>query len=131
MIKEELISILLQLSKADLNFENQEYAYIHEVGKNMGMERLEVEKIIHSDYKYNLTIPPSEQDRMNILYYLLFLMKVDKSVTDQETKLIYHFGFKLGFSEKMLDDFIQLVFLHQKGKVPIEDMLNIIRRYQN
>lgn len=95
---EELISLLVQLSKSDQNFDDFEFSYILQVGYNVGLSQSQIENAIRSNTKKELVFPKSEQDRMNILYYLLFLMKIDKSVDEKEIELIHHYGFKLGFS---------------------------------
>lgn len=128
---EELISLLVQLSKSDNHFDDFEFSYILQVGHAVGLNQMQIEDAIRYNTKKELTFPKSEQDRMNILYYLLFLMKIDKSVDEKETELIYHYGFKLGFSKSMLDDFIGVITEHSDSRVPTEKMLAIIKKYQN
>ena len=66
-----------------------------------------------------------------MLYYLLFLMKIDKRVPEEETGIIHHYGFKLGFSRAMINDFIDLISQYQEHRVPEEEMIDIIRKYSN
>lgn len=128
---EELISLLVHISKSDNNFDDFELSYILQVGQAVGLESYKVEETIRSGKVIDPTFPKTEHERMSILYYMLFLMKIDKNVSDKEKELIYHYGFKLGFPKNMLDEFIVLISQHQDSKVPTDQMLNIIRKYQN
>ena len=58
-------------------------------------------------------------------------VRIDKSVDEDEAALVHHFGFRLGFSRGMINDFIDLMKHHQDSRVPSSGMLDIIRRYQN
>jgi len=128
---EELISLLVQISKSDKQFDDFEFSYILQVGSAIGLDQLQIEEAIRSNSQTKLSIPKTEQERMNILYYMLFLMKIDKSVNEKEIELIHHYGFKLGFSKAMLDDFILVITEHAEDRVPTEKMISIIRKYQN
>ena len=128
---EELISLLVQLSKSDNQFDDFELSYILQVGQAVGLDQVQIEDAIRSSTHKEPTFPKSEQERMNVLYYMLFLMKIDKEVSQKETELVHHYGFKLGFSKAMLDDFIHIISSHTDKRVPADRMLEIIRKYQN
>lgn len=131
MNNEELISALIQLSRIDNHFDEFEFTYILKVGHHLGIEDNLVEKMIKESIHATLRPPADEQERMTILYHLLFMMKVDQKVNMHEIELIHHYGFKLGFSKNMIDDFVQLVENHLGENIPTEDMLNIIKKYNN
>lgn len=131
MNNEELISALIQLSRIDNHFDEFEFTYILKVGQHLGIEDKLVEKMIKDSIDAPLNPPSGEQDRMTVLYHLLFMMKVDKKVDIHEVELIHHYGFKLGFSKNMIDDFIKLVETHLVKNIPTEEMLAIIKKYNN
>jgi len=131
MQAEELISLLVHISKSDNHFDDFELSYILQVGQAIGLEQYKIEETIRSGKTIDPTFPKTEQERMSILYYMLFLMKIDKAVSEREKDLIHHYGFKLGFSKLMLDEFIQLISQHQDSRVPTDQMIAIIRKYQN
>ncbi|MBT8233412.1 MAG: hypothetical protein HKO66_05770 [Saprospiraceae bacterium] len=128
---EELIALLVQLSRSDNNFDDFEFSYILQVGQALGMNQLDIEDAIRYNTRKEVGFPKTEQDRMNILYHMLFLMKIDKNVSPKEAELIHHYGFKLGFSKSMLDEFITVITDYAHERVPTEKMLDIIRKYQN
>lgn len=131
MQAEELISILIHLSRVDNKFDEFEFSYILNVGRYVGLADPIVESLIKDPELTDLTIPSSEEDRMTILYYLLFLMKIDQNISKEEKDLIQHYGFKLGFSKIMVDDFIDLMETYKESQVPTSKMIEIIKKYQN
>lgn len=131
MSSEELLSILVRLSRIDDYFDQFELGFLIKVGNHLGIQNELVEDLIKKPLDSQSSVPSSEQDRMNILYYMLFLMKIDTIITDSEKEMVHHYGFMLGFSKPMIDDFIKLMEEHKFRKVPTESMLNVIRRYQN
>ena len=131
MNSEELLSILIQLSKADSYFDEFEFTYLLKVGKNIGLEDEVVETMIKSSTVLPLTIPKNEKERITIIYYMLFLMKVNHVIKSEEKELLHHYGFKLGFSAGMIDDFIKVIEGHKAEQINKDLMLNILRKYQN
>ncbi len=131
MNPEELLHHLVLLSKSDKNFSDSEFMYILNVAETLGFPQSQLELIIRDSESRELTIPATEQERMKIFYYLLFLMKIDKNISDSETELIHHYGFKLGFSRAMVNDFIDIIVEYKDGVIPTYDMIKVIKKYQN
>ncbi|MBT8189837.1 MAG: TerB family tellurite resistance protein [Saprospiraceae bacterium] len=131
MKAEELISILIRLSRADNHFDKYEFGYIINVGKHLDVPNHIIESLIKDPFVDSIKTPRSEQDRMTILYYLLFMMKIDRNITEEEKDMIQHYGFKLGFSRSMINDFIHLMEEYRNTTVPIPEMLEIIKKYKN
>lgn len=132
MQSEELLSLLVQLSKVDNYFDEFELTYLLKVGKHIGLNDEKVETLIKSDnIPTSISIPPNEMDRMKIIYYMLFLMKVDDKVSEEEIELLHHYGFKLGFSAPMLSEFVGVVSRYQDTRIPPDALLKIIKKYQN
>ena len=131
MSSEELLSTLVKLSRIDDFFDQFELSFLIKVGQQLDIDNYRVEQLIKAPLPKELTIPSSERDRMNILYHMLFLMKVDTIISEEEVEMIYHYGFKLGFSKPMLDEFISVVESHKFKPIPTEVMINIIKKYQN
>ena len=131
MKAEGLLSVLIQLSRSDNYFDQFELTYILKVGQHIGLDNDLVEEMIKKGSKKNLEIPTKEQDRMAILYYMLFLMKIDTIVTEEEKEMVHHYGFKLGFSKTMIDEFILVIEEYKFRKVPPEKMVEVLTKYQN
>ena len=131
MSSEELLSTLIKLSRVDDFFDQFEFTFLMKVGHELGIENEKVERLINKPLEGEIIIPTSEQDRMNILYHMLFLMKIDTIISEEEIEMVQHYGFKLGFPAPMIDDFISIVQKHKFKAIPTETMLNIIRKYHN
>jgi uncharacterized tellurite resistance protein B-like protein len=131
MKSEEVLAALIKLSKADNYFDEFEFTYLLKVGKHLGIEDNRVEDLIKNVDITNLTIPQKEEERMTIIYYMLFLMKVDTIIREEEIEVIHHYAFKLGFSAVMIDDFIALMKKNKFKNIAVEDMLSIIKKYHN
>ena len=131
MKSEELISALIHLSKVDNYFDQFEFTYILKVGRHIGLDDQKVERMIKNNTRLQLSIPESEEDRIGIMYYMLFLMKIDTIIHEEEKGLMHHYGFKLGFSRAMIDDFIIIMEKNKFKNVETKDMLDVLRKYQN
>lgn len=126
-----IIRILYHLAKTDGAVTDIEFTYLVHVGKKMGFSMEDVRTIMLEDKELNEILPYDEQDRMQVLYQLLFMMDVDKKIAEEEEKTIFHFGLKLGFSEYMIKDFMEIFRKHDIDDLPPEVMLDIIKKYQN
>ncbi len=131
MQAQELLSILVKLSKIDDYFDEFELSYLLKAGSHLGIEDSQVEYLVKNPLDVPFVPPQKEQDRMEIIYYMLFLMKIDNIISDQEVDMVHHYGFKLGFSKHMIDDFVQIMKKHKHKTVPTSLMLDVIRKYQN
>jgi len=131
MKAQELLHILYRLSESDGHISQEEVAFLIGIAKQIGGAHLSLEEIKNQDLNIAPDYPKEEKDRMTILYYLLFLMKADKHIDDEEKKTIHHFGFKLGFSELMVQEMIQIIESKKDSKILPEELLQIIIRHNN
>jgi len=130
-LSKNLIALLFKLSKKDQGTGSVERSYIDYVANQLGVEDYQVKEIEAEYEKFDMQIPENEMQRMSILYYLLFLIKIDSDVSEKEIKLVKEFGFKLGFRARLVDELTSLMKEHEGGKVPQEAMLEKIKKYQN
>ena len=68
---------------------------------------------------------------MAVLYDLLFLMKIDGDVAEEEKELVLELGVRLGFRISMIEEFIQTISNYIGQTVPPNALLDIIRKYMN
>ena len=129
--KQSIIALLVKLHKADELSDSSNMSYIRQVAQYLGLNLSETEEVIKNVDDYTLVPPNSEEERMQILYFLLFQMKSDAIATHEEIKLIKEFGFRLGFHENLTTDMIQLILENLYKKVPPLAMVEIIKKYQN
>jgi hypothetical protein len=127
-----LLKLLVHISKADLIIKEGELAYLLHICRNLGLDpELIRTYILQQDENIHEILPQTEQDRMNILFHLLFTMKSDYEIHPYEENQIFSLSFKLGFSEDMTRDFIQLMKEHTSEGMPLNGMLEIVRKHNN
>ena len=128
--KENILAIIVEVSKVDGGIHENEMLWILQLGFSMGMNEEEIRDItIKEDSK--LFIPSSEKERMTILYYLVFLIKVDGKITEEEQNILHHFGLKLGFNHLMVANIIRVVQANLGNKLPPDAIINEVRKYLN
>lgn len=126
----QIIRILRSVSIADGALTHSELDLIRKVGDYYGLSSDEVDDELITDEPL-ISLPRDENDRIKILYYMLYLIKADHVVDQEEVKLIHHFGLKLGFREKMLDKLVDISKANIGKGLPLEKMLDTIRQYLN
>lgn len=126
-----MIKILAYIAKADGKLQENELAYLLYVAQKINVAPEDVRQILVDNQPLHEMLPSDEQDRMNVLYHLLFMMGADKTVADEEEKALYYFGLKLGFSEWMVKDFLEVFKTYDIDDLPPGAMVDIIKKYQN
>lgn len=130
-LKKSIIAVLLRLLHIDKNTSSSEFAYILKVAFNLGLTKADVDNVEKNIESYPLKAPANEQDRMTILYYLLFLMEIDGKVSKSEEIFVQEFGFKLGFRTTLTAELIEVIKEYASKRLPADAMLNRIRTYLN
>jgi len=65
------------------------------------------------------------------LYHLLIMMASDHDVNLLEEQLIFKLAFRLGFHESMTRDFIEVVKTSKVNEMPVNLLLDVIRKHNN
>ncbi len=126
-----VFSLIYQMNIADSDFNKMESKYLVNVGNVLGLSQKEMEQVLDDPNSYNLIPPANEQERMEILYYMLFSMRIDGNISKVEEAHIYKAGLKLGFNEAMITDMINLFKQYLKTRLPKDALIKIIRKYLN
>ena len=129
--KQTHILTLLMLSEADNRDHENEIRFINHVAGRIGLSEGDVQEIDQHPERLTFSLPETEQDRMTVLYDLLFLMKIDGSVVEEEKELVRELGIRLGFRIDMVEEFIQTMAKYIGQEVPSNELLSIIKKYMN
>ncbi|MEM6964420.1 MAG: TerB family tellurite resistance protein [Bacteroidota bacterium] len=129
--KKSIIALLYKMVKADGGIAPIEKQYLFDIAKNIGLDTASVKEVVRNPDAYQLETPTDEQDRMTIMYYLLFMMRVDGKILPAEEKLVYEAGFRLGFNELLVRDLIKVMKQYLDAEIPPEEMLKHVRKYLN
>lgn len=125
-----VLKLMVHVCKADKIFDVNEFGYLIHYCKQLNINP-EIIREYAAFESVNEILPESEQDRMNILYHLLFIMNADSHVDPAEEKVIYQIAFRLGFSETMVNDFLFLMKNYKLDNLPEGSMIQIIQKYSN
>jgi hypothetical protein len=128
--KKNILHLMAQLVQVDGSIHPVERTYISSLGTSFGFTKKMITSILEKPSN-ELLIPSNEQERMTILFYLLLLMKVDKHISREEEKLIFHFGFKLGFRETLMRDFVETIKAYSDKRLPPNILLEKVKKYMN
>ncbi|MEN0050314.1 MAG: hypothetical protein AAF806_24835 [Bacteroidota bacterium] len=130
-LKKATLALLVQMMTSDAQIMPIEEKYIDYVAKELDITTLDVHKIRANPDHFDLKPPQGEQERMTILYYLLFTMRVDGRIEAKEEELCYKAALRLGFNHQMISDLIS-VMKHSKGNdLPPDLLLKEIKKYMN
>ena len=129
--KQTHILTLLMLAEADDRDHVNEIRFINNVAGRIGLGESDVQEINKHPERLTFSLPESEEDRMTVLYDLLFLMKIDGNVAEEEQELVRELGARLGFRISMVEEFIQTIAKYVGKQVPSNALLDIIRKYMN
>ncbi len=129
--RKAIVALLMKMATVDGQVEVIEQQFIGNVARQIGLTEEDINAINANPEQYPVSPPPPEQERMTILYYLLFTMTVDGKVHEAEEKLCYQVGLRLGFNEYMTRDLINVLKKFLNKKLPKEALLNEIKKYMN
>ena len=129
--RKSIIALLFKLAKSDDSVSNIEKLYLRDIANSIGIDSLSIDEIIQNPEAYPLKVPLNERERMTILYYLLFMMRVDGRIEKGEEKLIYTASFRLGFNEKLTEDLIGVMKTYLNKELPPDLMLTLVKKYLN
>lgn len=129
--RKSIIALLFKLAKSDNSVSNIEKLYLRDIANSIGVDAFSIDEILENPEAFPLKSPLDERERMTILYYLLFMMRVDGRIEKGEEKLIYESSFRLGFNEKLTEDLIGVMKTYLNKEIPPEVMLTQIKKHLN
>lgn len=129
--KKGIIAMLIKLANVDDQAVAIERRFIMDVAEQIGLSKMDLAAVAKNPDDFELQPPEGEQERMNILYYLLFTMRVDGVIKEEEERLCYKAGLRLGFNEQLTADLIRVMKKYLNKDIPPEAMLDTIRKYLN
>ncbi|MFT5167945.1 MAG: putative tellurite resistance protein B-like protein [Saprospiraceae bacterium] len=129
--RKAIISLLIKMTAADGQVKEVEEKLTSDVARQLGLSTEDIEEVTTYPEKYEMKPPPPEQDRMSILYYLLFTMAVDGQIQEDEERMCYKTGLRLGFNEHMTRDLINVMKKFLNKEIPQDALLNEIKKHMN
>ena len=126
-----IIALLCEMARADMEHSRIEEKYIEFVADQLGVVPEELTLIKSKPEQFPFTPPSGEQDRMTILYYLLFTMRVDRVIRQKEEDMAHSIGLRLGINPALTQDLIRVMKNNNGKDIPENAMLDQIKKYLN
>ena len=82
--KRNYLRNLIVLASADGSLEAEERAHITRIGLRRGLKEWQIEELLSDTTKYEVFLPESVANRMNMLFDLMELVYVDRNVNENE-----------------------------------------------
>lgn len=130
-LKNNTLLLLLALTNADDKSNLNEQKFILDIAKQLGINQDELTHLQNSFKYFKIEIPNTEAERMTILYQLLFLMRIDGDIAAKEKQVIHNIAIKFGVHPDLTNDLINIMVEYLQKNIPIEEMLNNIKKYLN
>ena len=129
--RKAIVSLLIKMTASDGQVKEVEEKLTSNIALQLGLTPEDIEEVTTYPDKYEMIPPPPEQDRMSILYYLLFAMAVDGKIHEDEERMCYKIGLRLGFNEHMTRDLINVMKKFLNKEIPQDALLNEIKKHMN
>lgn len=118
------IKLLINLARADGIIADEEKKYLINIGVANNVDKQEIEKMLKTDQSDILPQNISEEERFNLLFKLVQLMKVDGKLFKEEIRYCSKIASRLGYREEVL---LELMLEVQSGAMKADD-INKIRQ---
>lgn len=130
-VKRYILSLLARQAGTDQEIATTEGQYFAYVVKELGLDDAEVQAILKNPTGYEISPPPDESKRLTILYYLMFMMRADGQIKDQEESFCLRTGVQLGLRPELIQGLIQVMKQYAGKPIPSNAMLEVVQRYLN
>lgn len=129
--RKAVIALLIKMSTADGRVDELEKNFVYGVAAQLELNRDDLVDVIKDPSQFDIQPPPPEQERMTILYYVLFTMTVDGEIHEAEEKMCYEVGLRLGFNEHQTGDLIRVMKKFLNKQIPPGVLLAEIKKHMN
>ena len=130
-MKKTLIAILIGLSEADGDYNDNEIALIKDTGLKMGLTLEEIKSVKAKPNGFEYKLPHDISLRMKMFFYLLFMIRVDGVIDIREKQILKKFGFKLCLNPDLMNEMIDVLELYNNKPLPNNIIAEKIKKYLN
>lgn len=113
------IQLLINLARADGEIAEEEKQYLFNIGIANSIDKQKVEQMLSSDQPEILSKNLSDEERFNLLFKLVQLMKADGKLFKEEIRYCSKIASKLGYREEVI---FELMLEVKSGSMKVEDI---------
>jgi len=130
MIRDQL-SALVQLAYADGHLDDKEVKLIHKIGGIHGMTADEIDAIIASPPELGDISTLTKDEKFEFLYNLVYLMKIDDKVFNEEVHFCQEIATKLGYPLEAILEIYPYIYskLRMRGESSKEKLKEKIQHF--
>jgi hypothetical protein len=100
---------LIQVSRIDGKFSQQEMEMLHREGKKFGLTDPEIDQLIKSESTHTYDPPYSLRDKFEQLYNVAVMILADEEVTESEKRMLKRFAIEAGFNDDVIEKLYSLL----------------------
>lgn len=108
---------LLALAWVDKEFVQEERDLLYQLGRQQGLEKRELDKIIKNPKHLTFIIPMNPRERLEQIYDIVCMMLADKVIDEREIELCHKIAKRLKFKTKIIGELVKaLITAVDEGK---------------
>ena len=124
------LQALINLAISDMHFADEERELIYVIGQANGVPRKEIDDMIADPKPVGSMDSLSENERFEMLYNIVQLMKVDRKVYIVEIKFCEDIATKLGYSKKVIKELSSKVYANPSITTDREHLRHLVRKHK-
>ncbi len=122
---------LYKIAYADGKIVHNEYRFLIDIAHQIGLTENDVLDIINKNIDFNILPPKSINERMQHLFQMLYMMKIDGVIRSQEIEIIKNTALFLGLNLSMTDELIEIISKYKQQLVPQEELIRVVKLHMN
>jgi hypothetical protein len=124
------LSVLVQLANIDDDFAGEEKDLIYMIAKANGISQDEVNDLIENPEPLPPLSTISDDDKFELLYHIVQLMKIDSQVYLSEIKFCEEVAERLGFKKNVISDLSKRIYSDPSITSNVEALKREVRKHQ-
>ena len=124
------LQALINLAISDMHFADEERELIYVIGKANNVPREEIDDMIVNPKPVGNMDNLSENERFEMLYNIVQLMKVDRKVYIVEIKFCEDIASKLGYSKKVIKELSAKIYANPSITTDREYLQQLVRKHK-
>ena len=127
--KLSILSELIAFARVDYRIKDDEYDFLLSVANLMEVKKSSLDSLIKK--KSEITIPPTQMERIVQFHRLLLLMNVDNEQHKKEIEKLHNIGLWMGLPPSAITQVLEVMHQYPNKVVPTDVLLRIFRAHYN
>lgn len=116
------LRMLVKVARADGQIDEKEYRFLQELGTKLNKTPAEIDLFLEEDDTAKEA--PPRKDRLRMIFDLVCIMMVDRSIDDNEMDLCTRMAMRSGFEPEMVQDIVYRI------NQEVEQGLTVVEAYE-